>query len=477
MRYLGEGDIDRDRIIEEISKNNKIIFGSKNDEYYQLLIKDSINIMEQRMGRKTFFKKKEDILADILESKVREFYKAFDDLRRGKIDIVVAGDRYEQPFILYMDEQNYVAGIAAKHSLYIGHGLLEAWSADPRIYILDGIGYKAFHAIFQASIAYLLTLFIGLDRSYARRVKAVFDKDGILEKNLEECVKLVSKDRWFSSEYIQRKARIALRGYLNAWFDFLEDSSWLEIHHTLRDTKIVEKEQSFLDTATTEINESARDIILDDIVKSIFSAEEMERRERERREKQSDWISLRIALGILYAREKEYLKSLWERKKRRMSWKELQETYYEEIWDMIRNHLAEKDVAKIMDEKELKTLGKWHFIFETKKSERSREKVVMIEHMNIEQLVERKNRLLEMLQWEGQGLPPDASWKDVMTRFRKIMIKYHPDRIEITKIDREIATEITSRSINIFRELEIMHDIHPEIFGIATLPEGYIKDS
>ncbi|GIU72333.1 MAG: hypothetical protein KatS3mg003_1812 [Candidatus Nitrosocaldaceae archaeon] len=478
MRYLGEGDIDKNQIVEEISKDNLITFGSKSDdEYYQFLIRDALEVMNKRMHWRSFFaKKSSDPIYNILGDKAKDFYKTFDDLRKGKINVVAAGDRYKHPFIVYIDESNYVAGVAAKRSLYIGYGLLEAWAADPRMYPVDGQGYKAFYILFQAAIAYLLTLFIGFDRTYARRVQKVFDNDDILSKNLLECVTLTKKGTWPGSPQIQRRAMIALRGYLNAWFEFMEDSSWLEIHHTLRDTKIVEKEQSFLDTATTEISETARGIVLDDAVKSIFSAEAMEERERQRREKQMDWTLLRIALGILYPREKAYLKQLWNKKKRIMSWRELEETYYEEIWDLMRRHLAGEDVEKIMDEKEQKSLGKWHFVFETRKSERPREKVLTLEKMSIEQLMERKNRLLEMLQWEGEGLPPDAPWKDVVARFRKIMIRYHPDRVEVTKIDPEEAREVTSRAISIFRELEIIHDLEPGIFGLATLPEDYIEE-
>lgn len=478
MRYLGEGDIGKERLVEEINKEHPSVFGSKSDdEYYQFLVKDALNNMNKRMSWRSFFtKKSSEPIYNILGDKAKEFYKAFDAIRKGKISLIAAGDRYKHPFIVYIDESNYVAGVASKNSLFIGYGLLEAWAADPRVYPLEDRGYKAFYILFPAAIAYLLTLFIGLDRSYARRVQRLFDPDNILSKNLEENVMLTSKGTWAGSPLMQDKAEIALRGYLNAWFEFMEDSSWLEVHHTLRDTKIVEKEQSFLDTATTEISETTRGIVLDDAVKSIFSAETMEQRERERREKQMDWILLRITLGILYPREKAYLKRLWNSKKRIMSWRELEETYYEEIWDLMREHLSDEDVAKIMDEKEQKSLGKWHFVFETRKSARPREKVVTLERMSIDQLMERKNRLLEMLQWEDQGLPPDAPWNDIVARFRKIMIRYHPDRTSITKIDPEVAKEVSTKAISVFRELEIIHDLEPEIFGIATLPEDYIKE-
>ncbi|MEM4237392.1 MAG: hypothetical protein QW050_00205 [Candidatus Nitrosocaldaceae archaeon] len=309
-----------------------------------------------------------------------------------------------------------------------------------------------------------------MNRSLAMNVMNVFD-DGLYSKNIDESIRVTENDRWYGAEAIQRRARIALRGYLNAWFQFMEDASWLEIHHTLSETKIVEKEQSFLDTATTEISETARGIVLEDAIKSIFSAEEMERREKERREKEMDWILLRIALGILYRREKEYLQELWNKKKRLIPWKEVYMTYYEEIWDLIRKHLSNDDVEKIMNEKESKTLGKWHFVFESKKSERAKEKVVTLERMSIEQLMERKNMLLDMLRWEGEGLPKDAKWNDVTSRFRKIMIRYHPDRIEITKIDENTARDVTSNAINVFRELEIIHDLKPEIFGLAAIQE------
>jgi hypothetical protein len=476
MRYLGEGDISKERIIEDISKNNLIIYGSKNDDYYKPIIKEALELMNKRMSwRTTFYNRSKDPLVNILKDKVKAFYDTFDNLRRSKIDIYLAGDRYNNPFIIYIDKYNYVAGVPSKSSLFIGHGLFEAWYADPRVYLIDGRGYKAFYTLFQSSIAYLIALFIGLDRSSAKEVQMIFDKDKILDKNLQEAVMLIENDRYPISSNIQRKASIALRGYLNAWFEFMKDSSWLEIHHTLIDSKVVEKEQTFLDTATTEISETSRGIILDTSI-NIFSADEMERRDRERKEKEMDWTLLRIALGILYKREKEYLEKLWNKKKRRMAWRELQETYYEEIWDMIRMHLSGENIELIMDNKELRDLGKWHFIFDSKRSERSREKVVTLEKMGIEQLFERKNILLNMLEYEGVGLPPDAQWNDVINRFRKIMIRYHPDRVEITKIDIDLAREVTSKAINIFRELEIIHDLKPEIFGIAKLPEDYIKE-
>lgn len=470
MYYLGEGDIEKDRIVEEISKSNNIIYGSKSDYEYNLLIKESLNIMNERMRWRSLFSKDQDPLKKILGNNLKGFYNAFDALRKGKIDIVLAGNRYSHPFIVYIDKANYVVGVSAKRSLYIGYGLMEAWYADPRIYVIDSQGYKAFHKMFHAVIAYLLTLFIGLNRSLAMNVMNVFD-DGSYSKNIDEAIRVTENDRWYGAEVIQRRARIALRGYLNAWFQFMEDASWLEIHHTLSETRIVEKEQSFLDTATTEISETARGIVLEDAIKSIFSAEEMERREKERREKEMDWILLRLALGILYRREKEYLQELWNKKKRLIPWKEVYMTYYEEIWDLIRKHLSNDDVEKIMNEKESKTLGKWHFVFESKKSERAKEKVVTLERMSIEQLMERKNMLLDMLRWEGEGLPKDAKWNDVTTRFRKIMIRYHPDRIEITRIDENTARDVTSNAINVFRELEIIHDLKPEIFGLAAIQE------
>ncbi|MEM4237960.1 MAG: hypothetical protein QW050_03110, partial [Candidatus Nitrosocaldaceae archaeon] len=55
MYYLGEGDIEKDIIVEEINKNNKIIYGSKSDYEYNLLIKESLNIMNERMTWRSLY--------------------------------------------------------------------------------------------------------------------------------------------------------------------------------------------------------------------------------------------------------------------------------------------------------------------------------------------------------------------------------------------------------------------------------------
>ncbi len=485
MLYLGEGSVRVEEIIESMRNARTkveymLVWGrdkdSLQDDSFHEYIHDALEhmrrvIMEWR-GSMIFggsiFKKASDPIADILGGKSKEFYKVFDDLCKGRIGLICTGDRYSSPFILFNDPSCYVAALANPSSkeIFYGYGLMEAWRADPRIHDLNGKGIGAFTLLFSSSIAFMLTLYIGAGLAKAREVSRIFDPNDALTSNLKEWAEYTSKGIWPGSHENQRKAMVALRGYLNAWFDFLKDSSWLEIHHTLHHGKVIERDQSFLDTATTEISETSRAIILD--AGGMFSAEEMERRDRLRREKQLEWTLLRIALGILYPREKAKIREVWEREKRKVNWKYLEDTYYEEIWDLIRLHLAGEDISASVEEKDARTLGRWHFIF-NKKAERPREKVVELEKMDIERIFERKNRLLGMLTWEGVGLPPDARWHDVVSRFRKIMIKYHPDRVEVTGVNLEEAHKVTKTAIDVFRELEIIHDLHPEIFGLATL--------
>ncbi|MEM0365394.1 MAG: hypothetical protein QXS25_07505 [Candidatus Nitrosocaldus sp.] len=487
MLYLGEGSIMAEEVTSSMGARGKMVEymlvwgkdkGSLQDDSFYEYIRSALEhmrgVMEWRsngigMFGSTLFKKVVDPIADILGSKSKEFYKAFDDLSKGKIRLICVGDRYASPFILFNDPTSYVAALAnpSSNEIFYGYGLMEAWRADPRIHDLNGKGVDAFTLLFSSSIAFMLTLYINAGLAKAREVRRIFDPNDALTSNLREWAEYTSKGIWPGSHENQRKAMIALRGYLNAWFDFLKDSSWLEIHHTLHHGKVIERDQSFLDTATTEISETSRAIILDNV--SMFSAEEMERRDRLRREKQLEWTLLRIALGILYPREKARIREVWEREKRKVSWKYLEDTYYEEIWDLIRLHLTGEDISSSIEEKDARTLGRWHFIF-NKKAERPREKVVELEKMEIERIFERKNRLLAMLTWEGVGLPADARWHDVVARFRKIMIKYHPDRVEVTGVNPEEAHRVTKIAIDIFRELEIIHDLHPEIFGLATLP-------
>jgi len=476
MLYLGEGAFD------DININNyTIVWGrpkasSNNvDDSFNEYISNALTYMKANMPRKSMFfnfSSISDPIAGILGSKAKEFYNAFDNLCKGKIAIVAVGDRYSSPFIVFKNKEEYIAAYTKpnENEILYGYGLLEAWRADPRIYEVNGRGVNAFYLLLTASIAYMLTLYINAGLSKARDVCRLFDKEGILEKNLKEWAEYTSKGLWSGSHENQRKAMIALRGYLNAWFDFLKDSSWLEIHHTLHHGKIIERDNSFLDTATTEINETSKAIMLADT--NIFTAEELERRDAIRREKQMEWTLLRIALGILYPREKAIIRQIWEREgeKRKVDWRYLEDTYYEEIWDLIRLHLSNEDLEACIKEKNEKTLGKWHFIFH-KKAEVKKEKVLEIQSMDIRQVFERKNKLLEMLQWEGVGLPADANWNDVVSRFRKIMIKYHPDRAEVTGISVDEAHRITKAAIDVFRELEIIHDTYPEIFGLAVLSE------
>ncbi|MEM3916471.1 MAG: hypothetical protein QW572_05540 [Candidatus Nitrosocaldus sp.] len=488
MLYLGEGSV----MAEEVTSSMRnargkveymLVWGKDKDslqddsfyEYIHSALEHMREVMEWRssMGMlgigSSLFKRVSDPIADILGGKSKEFYKTFDDLSKGRIRLICTGDRYASPFILFNDPSSYVAALANPNSneIFYGYGLMEAWRADPRIHDLNGKGIDAFTLLFSSSIAFMLTLYINAGLAKAREVSRIFDPNDALTSNLREWAEYTSKGIWPGSHENQRKAMIALRGYLNAWFDFLKDSSWLEIHHTLHHGRVIERDQSFLDTATTEISETSRAIILDSV--SMFSAEEMERRDRLRREKQLEWTLLRIALGILYPREKARIREVWEREKRKVSWRYLEDTYYEEIWDLIRLHLSGEDISASIEEKDARTLGRWHFIF-NKKAERPREKVVELESMEIERIFERKNRLLAMLTWEGVGLPADARWHDVVARFRKIMIKYHPDRVEVTGVSPEEAHRVTKIAIDIFRELEIIHDLHPEIFGLATLP-------
>ncbi len=472
MQYLGEGNLDykpsNDYILVwgRLRSNN----ASAKDYSFNEYISSTLSYMKANMHRRGIFSSSKDPLEDILGSRTKEFYHAFDDLYKGKIALLAAGNRYANPFIAFKSKEEYIAAYANadSNSIVYGYGLLEAWRADPRVYEVNGKGVSAFNLLFTASIAYMLTLYIGAGLTKAREVCRLFDREGILNKNLSEWVDYVSKGLWVGSYENQRRAIIALRGYLNAWFDFLKDSSWLEIHHTIHHGKVIEKDNSFLDTATTEINETSKAIILAD--RNIFSAEELERRDMIRREKQMEWTMLRIALGILYPREKAIIREIWDREKRKVSWEYLEETYYEEIWDLVRLHLSNEDLERWIREKSEKTLGKWHFIF-NKKAEVKKEKVKEIQSMEVRQVFERKNRLLEMLRWEGVGLPADTNWDDVVSRFRKIMIKYHPDRVEVTGISIEEANRITKQAIDVFRELEVIHDTYPEIFGLAVLSE------
>ncbi len=470
MLYLGEGEFD-----ERHYMNRPITVvwgkadGNRNDTFKEY-ISNALEFMRYIVPRKGIFNSHDSRLDDILGKRSKDFYNALDALQKGKISITVAGDRYSSPFIVFKGSREYIAAYVnpKTNELVYGYGLLEAWRADPRIYDVSGKGVNAFYILFTASVAYLLTLYINAGVSKAREVTSIIDREGILHKNINEWAEYTSKGLWVGSHEMQRKAMIALRGYLNAWFDFLDSSSWLEIHHTLHHGKTIEKDNSFLDTATTEINETSKAIILANT--NIFSAEELERRDILRREKQMEWTLLRIALGILYPREKAIVREVWSREKRKVDWNYLEETYYEEIWDMIRRYLNNEDLEACIREKSEKTLGRWHFIF-NKKAKVREEKVKELSSMELRQIFDRKNRLLEMLSWEGVGLPPDANWNDVVARFRKIMIKYHPDRAEITGINMEEAQRVTQTAIDLFRELEIIHDMYPEIFGLAVLPE------
>ncbi len=488
MFYLGEGDIPREKLERAIQDRAAALawgrgskYAESEDHTFGEVIRAALETMNVRMGWRGRFslRKKHGPVEAVLGNKAKDFYGCFDDVRKGRVSIVLAGPRLEHPFVLFADEQNYVVGAsdASRDTIVYGYGMMEAWRADPRVHFFRGSGVDAFGMLFGSSLAYLITLYIGAGLPAAKEVQRVFDPEGVLQKSLEEMVKLSRKQVWQGSPGVQRKAAIALRGYMNAWFDFMEKSSWLEIHHTLIDTKVAEREQSFLDTATTEISETARGIILEELVKETFGAEEMERRERERREKQMDWTMFRIALGILYPREKEVVRSVWEKNRRRMTWKQLEETYYEEIWDLMRVHLSGQELEQKIAEKDRATLGRWHFIFELKKSERAREKMKTLEAMSLEEVFGRKNKMLSLLSWEGQGLPPDTRWDDAVRRFRKIMIRYHPDRAEITGVEPDEARKVSTEAIQNFRELEIIHDMYPDIFGIATLPADYFAES
>lgn len=480
MSYLGEGEISQERIRKAISESESaLVWGSNNahlaerDNSFEEGIRSALEALKKRMQwRKRFaFRTKLDPIEAIIGEHAKDFYRSFDDICKGRISIAVSGPRNEHPFLLFIDETSFAAGLSdpSQQTLWYGYGLLETWRADPRIHFLEGKGTTAFQMLFSASLTYLLALYIGTGLYAAKQIQRIFDPENILHSNITELVSLTKKDAWLGSQEIQRKAAIALRGYLNAWFDFMQKSSWLEIHHTLHDTKVLEREQSFLDTATTEINETARGIIPDQMISETFAAEEMERRDRERREKQMELTMLRIALGILYPREKRTIQVLWNKSKRQLSWKELEETYYEDIWDLMRLHLAGQDLEQSILEKDRGGAGRWHFIFELKRSERPREKVRTLEKMNLDELLERKNVLLSMLKWEERGLPPDAPWNDVVTRFRRIIIRYHPDRAEITGIDLNEAQQVSTQAIQNFRELEIIHDLQPGIFGTEKL--------
>lgn len=474
LSYLGEGDLAWEKIEESITAYERVVvWGHSNDQSlkedssFQELIQIALEGLNSAMEwRKRFFSKGSDPIKAVLGDRTNDFYRAFDDLRKKKIAIIAGGPRIKHPFLFFIDEMNFVGAIADPNTqtLYYGYGLLETWRTDPRIHEFDGKGVATFQALFRISILYLITQYIGMGLTAARQVQKIFDLEGILDKNLNELVQQTEDNKWHGTEEAQRKAAIALRGYLSAWFDFMAKSGWLEIHHTLQDSRVSEKEQSFLDTATTEISETSREIIVDYAEEEKFDAAERERRERQRREKQMEWTMMRIALGILYPREKEILRTHWEKQRRGLTWKKLEETYYEEIWDLIRLHLAGANMDIQIEEKDKHTLGKMHFIFELKQSERPREKVRTLEQFSIEELMARKEYLLSKLQWEGRGLPSDAPWRDIVSRFRKLVIRYHPDRIEITGIDPEEARNVSSQVIQDFRELEIIHDLHPEIF-------------
>jgi len=473
LSYLGEGDLAHDAIKEVLLKDERVVVwghsnGLREDSSFQELIQTALEGLNNAMEwRKRFgFSKRSDPIRNVFGEQANDFYQVFDDLRKKKIAIIAAGQRMTHPFLHFIDEMNFVAAMAApgNQTIYYGYGLLETWRADPRIREFDGSGVSTFHALFRISIVNLITQYIGMGLNASRQVQKIFDSEGILDSNLKEMVQQTEESSWPGMEEAQRKAAIALRGYLNAWFDFMEKSGWLEIHHTLQDSRISEREQSFLDTATTEISETAREIIVDYAEEAKFDAAERERRERERREKQMQWTMMRIALGILYPREKEILQKHWEKRKSDMPWKKLQETYYEEIWDLIRLHLSGADIDAEIEKKDTKTLGKMHFVFELKRTEKPKEKVRTLEQLSIKELVTRKEYLLSRLQWEGKGLPSDASWRDVVARFRKLMIRYHPDRVEITGIDSAEAQRVSSYVIQDFRELEIIHELHPELF-------------
>jgi len=475
LSYLGEGDLSLQKIKESIGTYERVaVWGHssdpsiREDSSFHELIHTALEGLNNTMEwRKRFtFSKKSDPLRGVLGDRANDFYSVFDDLRKGKIAIVAGGPRTKHPFLFFTDEANFVAAVADPdaRTFFYGHGLLETWRADPRILEFDGKGVSSFQVLFRISIVNLITQYIGMGLTASRKVQGVFDSEEFLNANLNELVQQTQNSTWPGTEKTQRKAAIALRGYLNAWFDFMAKSGWLEIHHTLQDSKVSEKEQSFLDTATTEISETAREIIVDHALEETFDAEERERREKERREKQMQWTMMRIALGIFYPREKDILRMHWEKMKRGLTWKQLEETYYEEIWDLIRLHLAGADIDTQIEEKDRHTLGKMHFIFELKRSERPREKVRTLEQLTTEELTARKEYLLSRLQWEGRGLPSDAPWRDIVSRFRKLVIRYHPDRVEITGIEPTEAQRISSQVIQDFRELEIIHDLHPEIF-------------
>ncbi|MFQ5940433.1 MAG: hypothetical protein ACE5KA_01885 [Nitrososphaerales archaeon] len=475
LSYLGEGNLERRKIKESIEMHERaVVWGrplvpSIKVEYsFHDLIHTALEGLNSTMyWRKRFaFRKQSDPIRHILGDRSIDFYSVFDSLRKERISIVAAGSRTNHPFLSFLDRRNFVAGIADRdaQAIFYGHGLLETWRADPRTLQFDGKGAPSFQTLFRISIVSLITQYLGIGLSTSRKIRDILDPQGILDTNLRELVQQKEDNTWPGTEEVQRKAAIALRGYLNAWFDFMTKSGWLEIHHTLQDSKIAEKEQSFLDTATTEISETAREIIVDVASEEAFDTAQRERKERERREKHMEWTMMRIALGILYPREKDILRALWEKTKRGLTWKKLEETYYEEIWDLIRLHLAGRDMNAEIEEKDRHTLGRMHFIFELKRSERPKEKVRTLEQLSIVELIARKEYLLSRLQWEGRGLPSDSPWRDIVYRFRKLIIRYHPDRIEVTGIEASEAQMVSSQVIQDFRELEIIHDLHSEVF-------------
>ncbi len=475
VSYLGEGDITQEKIKNSILIHESVsIWGcssdssiSKDSSFHELIrtaLEGLNSVMEWR--KRFTFNKKDDPIMTILGDRVNDFYRVFDDLRKEKISIILSGSRTDNPFLFFIDKMNFVVAIVDpdKQAFFYGCGLLETWRADPRILQFDGKGASSFHTLFRISIINLIIQYIGMGSITSRKVQELFDPEGLLNANISNLVQQTEDNIWPGTEEAQRKAAIALRGYLSAWFDFIAKSGWLEIHHTLQDSKVAEKEQSFLDIATTEISETSREIVVDYTEEEVFDVIERERRNRERREKQMEWTMMRIALGILYLKEKNILHTYWEKKKRGLTWKQLEETYYEEIWDLIRLHLIGADIDVKIEEKTKHTLGKIHFIFELKHSERSKEKVRTLEQFSIGALIVRKEHLLYRLQWEGSGLPSDTSWRDIVSRFRKLIIRYHPDRVEITGIEPSEARTVSSQVILDFRELEIIHDLHPEIF-------------
>ncbi len=473
--YLGEGDVRREKIKKSLQiYESVIVWGhSKNltireDYSFNELIYTSLEGLDRTMvwRKRRPFSMKFDPIRAVLGYRVSDFYRVFDELRKQKIIVIATGPNTIQPFMYFVDAMNFVAAFVDpnSHTIFYSHGLLETWRGDPRILQFDGKGVTSFQTLFSLSLVNLITSYLGMGLVASRKVQDIFDLKGILKTNLSELVEQTECKTWPGTKEAQRKAEISLRGYLNAWFDFMAKSGWLEIHHTLQDSKVAEKEQSFLDTATTEINETAQEIIVDYSQEDVIDNVEKKRAEKKRGEKQMQWTMMRIALGILYPRKKNFLRSCWENKERGITWNQLEERYYEEIWDLIRLDLAGKDIVAEIEEKDMYTLGKMHFIFELKRSERPREKIRTLEQFTIEELRGRKENLLTRLKWEGKVLSSDAAWVDIVTRFRKLIIRYHPDRVEVTGIEPVEAKKVSSQVIQDFRELEIIHDLHPEIF-------------